>query len=107
MANNMGVTNKNVRLKYAHLHDSIGHSQFAPKGDCITIPLHVHFAPLVLPYRAGLTSTRTEFMMVSWSIMALFLLLRMVPRKTGFVSCPGQTLSFRAYCSFTLLMTCR
>ena len=28
--------------------------------------------------------------------MTPFLLLKMVPRKTGFVSCPGQTLSFRA-----------
>ena len=53
----MGVPNKNVRLKYTHLHDFTGHGQFAPKGGCITFPLHMHFAPLMLPYR-------TEFIMV-------------------------------------------
>ena len=32
MANNMGVPNTNEMLKYAHLHYTNGHSQFAPKG---------------------------------------------------------------------------
>ena len=90
VANNLGVPSKNVRLKYAHLHDSIGHSQFAPKGGnsqfLCTCTLHL-----------SCSHTRLSSWWSCWSMMTPFLLLKVVSRKTGFVSYPGQTLSFRAY----------
>ena len=92
MAYNMGVPNNNVRLKYAHLHDYMGHRQFAPKGGCITFPSHMHFAPLMLPYG-------TDFMMVTLVDDGRVPAPENGATQDRISSCPGQTPSFHAYYS--------